>query len=417
MGDYAYVEVGAAAKEAGSLVMGITASPGSDPERILEVCRNLGIEGVEIRTEFDPDVVPYVHDVRVERIRVDMPERTRQIRDLLAGARDGVVRKLQERGFLQGRRRPTVRDLKAAQAEVQQRLRRGEKNYHLYQAASEAAMAFKLNHALVQVETQGLEALRRTLQKMEDEAREEGASKASRRILRLPKVQEARKRARVALPEDPKIPRIVAVLEEQFLRKPASKAIVFTNYRDTSERVVEELAKQPWARPFRFVGQADRGEDLGLSQREQVERVEDFKAGATNIMVATSVAEEGLDIPSTDLVVFHEPIPSEIRTIQRRGRTGRNRPGRVVVLVTRDTRDETYLYAAQRKERRMHKELETLREKLKQRILVGKPGGGFFEAPRLSDATSAYLLEPREEAPPTRRERRKQASLEEYEEE
>lgn len=416
VGDYAYVEVGAAAKATEGLAMGITASPGSDPERILEVCRNLGIGGVEIRTEFDPDVVPYVHDVQVERVRVDLPKHTRQIRDLLAGARDGVVRKLQDQGFLQGRRRPSVRDLKAAQAEIQRRLQRGEKNYHLYQAASEAAMAFKLNHALVQVETQGLEALRSYLRKMEEEAQEEGASKASQRILRLPKVQEARKRARVALPEDPKIPRIVAILEEQFLRKPESKSIVFTNYRSTAERVVGELEKQPWARPFRFVGQADRGEDVGLSQREQVERVEDFKAGATNIMVATSVAEEGLDIPSTDLVVFHEPIPSEIRTIQRRGRTGRNRPGRVVVLVTRDTRDETYLYAAQRKERRMHKELEALREKLKQRILVGKPGGGFFEAPRLSDASSAYLLEPREEEAPPRADRRKQASLEEYEE-
>lgn len=417
VGEYAYVEVGAAAKEAGGLVLGITASPGSDPERILEVCRNLGIEGVEIRTEFDPDVVPYVHDVKVERVRVDLPAATRQIRDLLAGAQEEVLRRLQERGFLQGRRRPSVRELKAAQAEVQRRLRRGEKNYHLYQAASEAAMAFKLHHALVQVETQGLEALRRALRKMEEEAQEEGASKASQRVLRLPKVQEARKRARVTLPEDPKLPKLVAILEEQFLRRPESKAIVFTNYRGTAERVVEALAAEPWARPFRFVGQADRGEDAGLSQREQVERVEAFKAGETNVMVATSVAEEGLDIPSTDLVVFHEPIPSEIRTIQRRGRTGRNRPGRVVVLVTRDTRDEAYLYSAQRKERRMHQELETLREKLKQRILVGKPGGGFFEAPRLSDASSRFLLPAEEEAPPARADRRKQASLEEYEEE
>ncbi|MFQ5908098.1 MAG: DEAD/DEAH box helicase, partial [Thermoplasmata archaeon] len=73
VGDYAYVQVGAAYKAEAGLVMGITASPGSDPERILEVARNLGIEGVEIRTEFDPDVVNYIHDVKMERVSVSLP--------------------------------------------------------------------------------------------------------------------------------------------------------------------------------------------------------------------------------------------------------------------------------------------------------------------------------------------------------
>ncbi|MFQ6013267.1 MAG: DEAD/DEAH box helicase, partial [Thermoplasmata archaeon] len=70
VGDYAYVQVGEAYKAQKGLVMGTTASPGSDPERILEVARNLGIEGVEIRTEYDPDVVNYIHDVRMERVSV-----------------------------------------------------------------------------------------------------------------------------------------------------------------------------------------------------------------------------------------------------------------------------------------------------------------------------------------------------------
>ena len=48
--------------------------------------------------------------------------------------------------------------------------------------------------------------------------------------------------------------------------------------------------------------------------------------------MATSIAEEGLDIPEVDLVVFYEPIPSEIRYIQRKGRTGRNAAGSVIIL-------------------------------------------------------------------------------------
>src|SRR5437879_11855317 len=74
---------------------------------------------------------------------------------------------------------------------------------------------------------------------------------------------------------------------------------------------------------MRFVGQASRGEDIGLSQKEQVDILDKFRAGEINVLVATSIGEEGLDIPQVDHVVFYEPVPSEIRQIPPRGRTGR----------------------------------------------------------------------------------------------
>jgi Fanconi anemia group M protein len=127
-----------------------------------------------------------------------------------------------------------------------------------------------------------------------------------------------------------------------------------------------------------------------------VEIIEKFSKGEFNVLVATSVAEEGLDIPSTDLVVFYEPVPSEIRTIQRRGRTGRRRPGRVVVLVTKDTRDEIYYYSARRKEKRMHQELERLRRELKQKIFVGEPSGETFVTARPEKVMEHLRQEARE---------------------
>ena len=72
-------------------------------------------------------------------------------------------------------------------------------------------------------------------------------------------------------------------------------------------------------------------------------------------MAATSIGEEGLDIPSVDTVVFFEPIPSEIRSIQRRGRAGRLRAGKVVVLITEGTRDEGHLHSSRKKEENMKK--------------------------------------------------------------
>lgn len=78
------------------------------------------------------------------------------------------------------------------------------------------------------------------------------------------------------------------------------------------------------------------------------------------MLVATSVGEEGLDVPSTDLVIFYEAVPSEIRSIQRKGRTGRSGAGRVVVLVTKGTSDEIFRHVSTAKEKQMHKSMRTL---------------------------------------------------------
>src|SRR6266702_4202134 len=208
----------------------------------------------------------------------------------------------------------------------------------------------------------------------------ETKSNADVQVVRHAKVQEAMKLARATDVEHPKLAKTAWVVREQFIEKPDSKIIVFAHYRDTADRLTQALERIPGVRPMRFVGQASRGEDIGLSQKEQVEILERFRAGDVNVIVATSIGEEGLDIPQVDLVVFYEPVPSEIRTIQRRGRTGRSAAGRVVMLVTKDTRDEAYLYSARRKERKMHVELDRLRKDLKQKIFVGEPGGETFVA-------------------------------------
>ncbi len=92
-----------------------------------------------------------------------------------------------------------------------------------------------------------------------------------------------------------------------------------------------------------------------MNQKEQARVLEGFRAGRFPILVASSVAEEGLDVPDVDLVVFFESVPSEIRAIQRRGRTGRTSLGRVTVLLTRATRDVRYQAAEVRREKAMHR--------------------------------------------------------------
>ncbi len=402
VGDYAYVDVAAAYKEVpGRLVLGMTASPGASAEKILEVCGNLGITAVEIRTEYDPDVVPYLHGLEVQRIPVEAPDVSKEIRALLQVVLEEQVERLKKIGFLAGKPKVSLKDLLAAGDEARKRLDSGVRDGRLYGAMTAQAIAMKANHAIELAETQGLGSLRSYFDKMEAETK----SKADVQFLKHAKVQEAIKLARESDVEHPKLAKTGWVVREQFMKKPDSKVIVFAHYRETADRVTQELARIPGLRPVRFVGQASHGNDIGLSQKEQVEILEKFKAGEVNVIVATSIGEEGLDIPQVDLVVFYEPVPSEIRTIQRRGRTGRSAAGRVVMLVTTDTRDEAYFYSARRKERKMHQELDRLRKELRQKIFVGEPGGEMFVAASPEQRIATLREETREEPSPRPQER------------
>src|SRR2546426_929895 len=405
VGDYAYVDVAAAYKEVPDrLVLGKTASPGSSAEKILEVCGNLGITAVEIRTEYDPDVVPYQHDLQIEQIPVEAPDVSKEIRKLLQTVVDEQVARLKKLGFLAGRARVTRKDLLAVGNEARARLDRGVKDGRLYGAMTAQAIAMKADHAIELAETQGLGSLRLYFENM----RKDTKTKADVQFLKHAKVQEAIQLAEATEVEHPKLAKTGWIVRKQLMEKADSKIIVFAHYRQTADRITQELTRIPSVKPMRFVGQASRGEDIGLSQKEQVDILDKFRAGEVNVLVATSIGEEGLDIPQVDLVVFYEPVPSEIRTIQRRGRTGRSAAGRVVMLVTKDTRAAAYFYSARGKERKMHVELDRLRKELKQKIFVGEPGSETFVAAAPERRIEALREQARE--PPTVPEPRQRAS-------
>ena len=365
VGDYAYVAIGRRYADVGGLVLGMTASPGSDVRKIAEVCENLGITNVEIRSELDEDVVKYTQDVDVQYIAVNVQEGMGPVVYLLKQIFDEQIRKLREFGYLDPKKPVTTRDLLEAGIAIRARLQSGRKSFNLFRAASIQSTAMKVNHAIELAETQGRGAIENYLEKQVKEGSEKGGSKASRDLVKDARFQQARTLVYAMQRDHPKLEKVIPILKSQFLSKPDSRVIVFTHYRDTCDLMNQTLGKIDGFRPVRFVGQSSKGEDIGLNQKEQKEIIEKFKSGEHNILVATSIAEEGLDIPATDLVVLYEPVPSEIRTIQRRGRTGRRRAGKVVILVTRHTKDEAYFYSSRKKEMQMRRELESLRRKLR----------------------------------------------------
>jgi ERCC4-related helicase/ERCC4-type nuclease len=418
VGDYAYVSVGRRLQERSGLVLGMTASPGSDVGKIAEVCENLGITNVEIRSEYDEDVIKYTQDVDVQYIGVNIQEGMGPVVYLLKQIMDEQVRKLREYGFLDPKKPVTTRDLLEAGSVIRARLQSGRKAFQLFRAASMQSMAIKINHAIELAETQGSGALEKYLEKQVHEGSDKEGSKASRDLVKDARFQQARTLVYGMERDHPKLEKVIPIIKTQFLSKPDSRVIVFTHYRDTCELMTQTLDKIPGFRPVRFVGQASKGEDLGMNQKEQKEIIDKFQGGEFNILVATSIAEEGLDIPATDLVVLYEPVPSEIRTIQRRGRTGRRRAGKVVMMITRHTKDEAYFYSSRKKEAQMRRELESLRRKL--RVKRGLPDlppttRGPLSKPELEDMMKVEPPTEKQELSQRVAEKRGQKSLVQFE--
>jgi ERCC4-related helicase len=368
VGDYPYVAIGRANREGPrARVLAMTASPGGNIGRIREVWGNLGIDRFEYRTERSPDVTPYLSGVGVETVPVAVPA---EVQHLAIRLRATVARQaelLHRLGRLppheEGRR--SLLELGAQlRGEIQaDRARRAPASATLWQAVTAQAIAMKASHALELIESQGVYPLREFLARQEAAARHR-ATPALRGFLQDEDVRAVRERLASPVLEHPKVAAATAIVREELRRNPGGRVIVFSQYRDTVDRLVAELRSlgDPSVRPERFVGQATHGGATGLSQREQIDLLDRFRKGELNCLVATSVAEEGLDIPATDLVVFYEPIPDVIRTIQRRGRTGRARVGRAVVLVAEGTRDEGLHRGASGRERRMHEMLERVQE-------------------------------------------------------
>ena len=353
--DYTYTKLATAYRETAlrPRIMGLTASPGASKEKVNEIKRSLYIEAVEARSEESEDVKDYVEKTKMETVRVRVPdeyyETTLRLRELY----NDKVKKLLNGGFLRNNR-ASKKALLEARSAISARLKAaqasgGQKGY-IFGAIINQAQAVAILHAIEMIETQGAPPLLRYLQKMRDRP---DKGKAISSLLRDPKwLRVEEEAAKLASVPHPKVSVMLDVVKHQLLKKPDSKVIVFTQYRDTIEDLVKELEREGLS-ARRFVGQSDREGSRGMDQQLQTQTLDLFRKGGFKVLVSSSIGEEGLHVPDVDLVVFYEAVPSEIRYIQRRGRTGRTTEGRVVILLAEGTVDEAYYYSTLLKESRM----------------------------------------------------------------
>ncbi|MCX6798711.1 MAG: DEAD/DEAH box helicase [Candidatus Diapherotrites archaeon] len=371
VGDYAYVYIAKkyVQKNPRAFILGLTASPGGREEHIKEVCSNLFTKNIEIKSLRDADVQQFAHEIKVEWRVVELPEKFREIKLMLERFMQKQIDILYKFGLSRSKTFGSFnkKRLLEMQQQVSMRIKRSHGTQpSLFAAATAIAALLKASHAHLLLETQGISPLHDYFERTLEKAGKSDSSRALKQMLASEEIKRAialTRELREKGEKHPKLAVLVDTLRQQFELFPESRAIVFNHYRDSIRQIAEELGRIPGIRAERFVGQATKGKDAGMSQKEQAEKIVALRSGEINTIVASSVAEEGLDIPLVDLVVFYEPVPSEIRFIQRRGRTGRFKAGRAVILMAKGTRDEAFYWSSVRKEKKMHSTLRRMQNK------------------------------------------------------
>lgn len=382
VGSYAYVYLAQRYVKIAKnhLILGLTASPGSDQGKIKEVCENLFIQDIVVKTEEDPDVKPYFNPIEIDWVKVKMSKELEKIKDHITKALKHRLKMLKNLKVI-----PTISvnkiDILKARGKVQNRIARATKPpKECYQAISILSAVINIQHSLELLETQGVATFNKYISRLRKKS-----TKAAKSLFMDADFSIAVNLSEQAESngwEHPKLKKLMDILKdelnidsakqtkltkadhtqnnsngnEKITKNNKRKIIVFTQFRDTLEMIYQKCQAEG-IKSVKFFGQGSRDGEKGLTQTEQKKIIKSFKVGTYDVLLSTSVAEEGIDIPSVDLVILYEPVPSEVRMIQRRGRTGRKNSGKMKVLIAKGTRDEGYYWASLNKEKRMKEQL------------------------------------------------------------
>ncbi|MHA1479780.1 MAG: helicase-related protein, partial [Promethearchaeota archaeon] len=355
VGDYAYCFIAKKYVESAKnfQILGLTASPGSTEEKINEIKKNLYIDHVEIRTEQDSDVKPYIFKVENEWIKVKLPNEFMDIKKIITEKLRTIYKWLKQQELLNSSDITKVsrKDLLALDRVINGRIssaRTDEEKFPLFTAKKSMANAIRLSHMDELIETQGVNALDDYMRKNIKKIKQNTANKSLKELFGDSDIKSALRLIETIKQKGivhPKLEKLAEILHNQIIENKYSRILVFCHFRDSVNNIVKFIERDEVIRAHKFVGQANKALDKGLTQKKQIQLLEDFKEGIYNTLIATSVGEEGLDIAECDLVIFYDIVPSAVRSIQRRGRTGRKKEGKVLLLMAEGTRDEGYFWA------------------------------------------------------------------------
>lgn len=354
IGDYAYAGIAERFQNSTSRILGMTATLPSEKEKAEEILAVLKISSIAQRTEESPDVLPYVQQTDTEWITVEMPPEMKEIQRYIMVALDSRYSELRRFGLSLSYSKSLSELLRVRDFVTRQNRR----------AAKPLFTAIRLIHALNILESHGISSFLRFC----DRTREKKGVGIRDLFENDPNFGKAFKLAQEAQLKGIEHSKILKLIE--VLQKTDGKVLVFTSYRDSVDIIHQKLNESGIPSGF-LIGKAG---DTGLKQKKQIETVQKFREGEYKVLIATRVGEEGLDISEVNLVIFFDNVPSSVRYVQRKGRTGRKRCGKLVVLIAKDTTDETYYWIGKRKVTAAKKMGEKMSRLLEQRGVSQKNG-------------------------------------------
>jgi len=329
VGDYAYSGIAERFEDSSARIVGMTATLPSEKEKATEILTRLRIASVAERTEESQDVKPYTQETNTEWINVELPDELKTIQTLLKSSLNQRYDTLRENGIKLAQQQSLSALLRIRQFVLNQNRR----------SAKPLFTAIRIHYALNMLEVHGITPFLKFCDRAQ--------AKKGIGVKELFEVDPNFTRA-ISLAKDAqskgiehsKIPKLKEILDSV-----PGKALIFTSYRDSVDLIFNKLNEMGVSAGI-LIGKAG---DTGLKQKKQIETVQKFRDGIFQVLVATRVGEEGLDISEVNQVIFYDNVPSSIRFIQRRGRTGRKDTGKLVVLIAKNTIDETYYWIGKRK--------------------------------------------------------------------
>ncbi|KAK3675702.1 3'-5' DNA helicase [Recurvomyces mirabilis] len=367
-GSYAYTEVITFLRRFNSSfrVLALTATPGSTVEAVQAVIDHLGIARVELRTEQSLDIRPYTHEKQTDVELFDYSDEQALIMEHMSKAIKPALQKLNAQNAYWSK------DPMALSAFG---LTQSRQKWMQSDPGRKAPMSLKgmvnsiftvlsqVAHGIGLLKNHGIGPFYSTVSKFK-RAVDSGETKGknAKEIVQSVDFTQMMSRMNDWMKDPdfighPKLEYLREVVLNHFLDAgegalgsnappSATRVMVFASYRDSTEEICRVLKRsEPMIRPHVFVGQAGSATSEGMSQKKQNEVIQQFKAGKFNTLVATSIGEEGLDIGDVDLIVCYDASSSPIRMLQRIGRTGRKRVGKVVLLLMKGKEENDYAKA------------------------------------------------------------------------
>ena len=329
VGDYAYSGIAERFANSDARIVGMTATLPSEKDKATEILTKLKIASVAERTENSPDVKPYTQETNTEWINVELPPELKTIQTLLKSALDQRYETLRDNGIKLAEQQSLSALLRIRQFVLNQNRR----------SAKPLFTAIRIHYALNILEAHGITPFLKFCERAKAK-KGAGVKDLFEVDPNFTRAVQLAKEAQSKGIEHSKIPKLKDIIESV-----PGKALIFTSYRDSVDLIYNKLTELGVSAGI-LIGKAG---ETGLKQKKQIETVQKFRDGVFDVLIATRVGEEGLDIAEVNQVIFYDNVPSSVRFIQRRGRTGRKDTGKLVVLIAKNTIDETYYWIGKRK--------------------------------------------------------------------